>query len=112
VVQAAAEPVQPPHDERIAAAQIIQAGVELRAAADRAGADIAVDPLAAGVLELGELQREVLLASGDPRVTDPLTTVRPARDSGGATAVRAGAVRRVRVPRGPFASRHRPTLVR
>src|SRR5919204_1464429 len=39
VVQAAAEAVQPPHHERVAVAHVVQAGVELRAATDRAGHD-------------------------------------------------------------------------
>jgi hypothetical protein len=74
VPQAATEAVEPPHHERVAGTHVVKARVELRALADRPGPDVFEDAGAAGLLERVELQREVLLAGGDPGVADPLTT--------------------------------------
>ena len=56
VAQAAAEAIEPLHDERVAGAQVVQAGFELGALADRAGADVAEDSRGAGLLERVELK--------------------------------------------------------
>src|SRR5205085_9726326 len=51
-------------------AKVVQAGVQLGAPTDCAGADILVDALATGSLERVELQGEVLGAGGDACVAD------------------------------------------
>ena len=53
--EASTEAIQPPHHERVADSEVVQAGLELRAPAQRSGADVVVDPLAADALECVEL---------------------------------------------------------
>jgi hypothetical protein len=65
-----AEPIEAPRDERVAGAEVVEAGLELGATADRPRAYFLVDELAPGLLERVELQRKVLTAGGDSRVAD------------------------------------------
>jgi len=58
VPQAAAETIESPHDECVAAAHVVQACLELRALADRARADVFEGAGAAGLLERVDLQCE------------------------------------------------------
>ncbi len=68
VLEAAAETVQAPDDERVARLQEREALIELRSLLERPGADVAEDASAASGGERVELQREVLLIGGDARV--------------------------------------------
>jgi hypothetical protein len=67
VAEAAAESIQSPHDQGVTRAEVVEAGVELWATADRSGADVAEDADAPSLLKRVELQREVLAARGDAR---------------------------------------------
>ena len=81
VAEAAPEAIQPPHDQRVTRTEVVEAGVEFWAMADRSGADVTEDPDAPGLLKRVELQREVLAARGHAGVADQLAAVRHPRSA-------------------------------
>ena len=70
VRDAAAEPVEAPHDEGVVGAKNLEEAFELRPLLDAPGSVIGVDAVAAGVLEGCDLQFRVLVDGGDAGVAD------------------------------------------
>ena len=68
----AAEPVEPPHHERVARAQLLEYRRQLRPLGQRARGLIREDPLDPRRLQRVVLQRRILLEGRDPRVAEPV----------------------------------------
>jgi hypothetical protein len=73
VPQGAAEPVGPPHHERVAPAQRLEDLVQLRAPLQGAGGVVGPDSLAACGRELVDLQVRIMLRGGYPGVAEQMT---------------------------------------
>jgi len=87
VAQAAAEPVKAARRRACRLSACIPGTRLVELGRLRSGADVAEDPLAAGLVERVELQREVLLAGGAAGVADELTTGLPHGGAGMGRAI-------------------------
>jgi len=71
VAEASAQTVQPPHNQRIAVAQRLQAGLELWARRVLAASVLLIDLPTLGALQGIALQIKRLIVGGDARVANP-----------------------------------------